>query len=174
MFKAYDVCIDEEGKRCIDLYDFYRIRENDKPYYSFNFLERTYPENIEAEVARLRREEYHNSRRYVTPSDNYNIFMTNPIALAIFAFKFTRLKIIEKVYAPVVIDDICYLIGYVVYIDTDTGEEFSIKTNNYGMWDDNTVTILKNHGYIHVGISTLINYPRSVTNRCRSLKLEED
>ena len=65
-----------------------------------------------------------------------------------------KIKILEKVYTDYIIDNINYILTYMVYIDLDTGLIKNLYLGNLGMYNENIINDLINRGYTYISDSS--------------------
>jgi len=165
---AYDINLNDNNKVFNKKYNL-ELSEDRKYYYVF--VDESYmPENLENDLVQLRINKYRSLKEFGLA--DYLIDCDNVIGNYIIALKGKKIKPLEFVYHPEVINNRSFLFGSVVYVDLITGKIYAIRTRNFGIENNEKINFLENNGYKHITNSLLINHLDKV-NKSIALELKK-
>ncbi|MBE6154457.1 MAG: hypothetical protein E7163_02645 [Firmicutes bacterium] len=153
-YDAYDVCINDQNERFIVIYKV-TLESEDADYYVKRSVNCFESNNLKEDIKKLRSEGYYSISEFGflhDPIDSNNI-----LATMYFTFKGNRVVTLEKIYYQEIINDMTYIMGCVNFVDLITGNEYIVRTNNFGIQSDETIRFAESLGYIHISDYNLKN-----------------
>ena len=154
--KYYDIIKDENNYH-VHIYKEEIVNKRNKgkidSYRAFTLLDDIYPDDLEKCIKELKSLGYLNGSK-VIPEDYEGILINNPIVKLKLMHLSHKIKILEKVYTDYIIDNINYILTYMVYIDLDTGLIKILYLGNLGIYNDNMINDLINRGYTYISDSS--------------------
>jgi len=154
LMKTYDIVLDDNNELAIDVYSAKTVRDGKEANYLYGIF--ATPEDIRKYISDLRKEGAFSLTR-LQPTDFRIIDGSIPYNIQSLILPL-RHKLLEKVYDEVIIDGVCHVFTHVTYINVYTGEIFSLKVNDLGIYSEELESSLEENGYKHIGSSFLGKY----------------
>ena len=164
---VYDVVLDEKGIR-VDRYVSNIVKMNIKgkseSVRTFELLGQQYPQNLPDKIKKLKENKEFPSTHFFK-DDFENIYPHNLVSMYKLPF-LTNCRVLEKLYADIVINDTSYICTYVIYINMKNGNIFLMPMGIYSIYSAEDVEFLVNNGYKYITDSNLkINTTESLSLR---------
>ena len=121
------------------------------PYRTFKFVDAVYPNDIESTIQTLQQSGYIDVNHFCIP--NMLATSINPLVQTKLMLLGKNHKLLEKYYQEKVVNNVCFLEGYITYINMKSGEVSTMKVGNYGIYAEEKLKLLENSGYKHVSES---------------------
>ena len=157
---AYDIVLTDNNKLQVIRYsvELLRNKEN-KDFYHFDFIDSQDIgdfNNLPAIIQNLKQGDYFCLSRLEPTS-----FILEE-GSAVYNMRALLLpygnKLLDKVYNEVIINGICHVFVYVVYVNYNSGELFVVKVNDMGIYSEELEKELEDYGYKFIGNSLLGSY----------------
>ena len=154
---AYDIVLTDDNKLQVVTYSVELTRNEEKYYFDFISSQDVDDfNNLPAIIQNLKQENYFCVSRLEPTSfilEEGSAFY-NMRALLLFYGN----KLLDKVYNEVIINGICHVFVYAVYVNYNSGELFVVKANDMGIYSEELEKGLEDYGYKFIGNSLLNSY----------------
>jgi len=157
---AYDIVLTDDNKLEIIRYSVELIRDKENnAFYHFDFVDSQDVEdfnNLPTIIQNLKQRNYFCVSRLEPTSfilEEGSAFYNMRALLLPYGN-----KLLDRVYDEVIINGICHVFVYVVYVNYNTGELFVVKANDMGIYSENLESNLEDYGYKFIRNSLLANY----------------
>lgn len=168
--EVYDVVVDNK-EVCLNFYEVYLERDkSNNAYYHFELIGKEHPEDIENTIKHLRGLGYWPSTLF--GSNMTSVQSLNPLVNAKLMLLNGSCKILEKVYDEVIIEGVCYVVPYIVYIHMNTGQMRALKIGAMQTSSEELIQELEQQDFHSLSSSILIDSLDNLDcNRRKSIKL---
>ena len=135
---AYDIVLTDDNKLEVCTYSVELVRDKENnTFYSFNVIDSYFVDdfnNLQVIIENLIQQNYFCVSRLEPTSfilNEGNAFYNMRALLLPY-----ENKLLDKVYNEVILDGICHVFVYVVYVNFNTGELFVVKANDMGLYSE--------------------------------------
>lgn len=153
--KAYDIGINENNERFIDIYQIISERDEKDIVYKKYLITQRFFDDLESGVKEIRKEGYRSLVELGFPRENMDC--DTFISCLVFTLFGNRIKALEKIYFPDIIEEMSCIIGAINFVDVITGKEYVVRVKNFGIESNQLIEIAEMMGYKHISKTSLKN-----------------
>lgn len=154
---AYDIVLTDDNKLQIVTYSVELTRKEEKYYFDFISSQDVDDfNNLPAIIQDLKQRDYFCVSRLEPTGfilEEGSAFYNMRALLLPYGN-----KLLDKVYNEVIINGICHVFVYAVYVNYNSGELFVVKVNDMGIYSEELEKELEDYGYKFIGNSLLNSY----------------